>query len=106
MNKKLAKKKGVTIDDLAVIVQRGFRESAAGIKSNTADIEHLAQMTQRGFEEITAKMVTKDEVNKRFDAVDKRLDRIEYLLVGGLNNRFEILKNKMHIMQTSLGRKK
>lgn len=48
------KKKGVTIDDLVVMVQKGLND-------------------------VDEKMATKGEMNKRFDLVDKRLDKIENL---------------------------
>lgn len=50
---KMMRKKNVTIDDLARMVQKGFLE--------------------------TAKKV---EVNKRFDKVEDRLERIEKLLIA------------------------
>ncbi|MBI5004833.1 MAG: hypothetical protein HZC04_01445 [Candidatus Lloydbacteria bacterium] len=102
MNNKSTKKKGVTVDDLAVTVNN----LTATVNDLAMTIEELVQMTQRGFEDIIAKMATKADVNKRFDVIDTRLDRIEYLLVGGLSNRLEMLEDKMRIVQTSLARKK
>lgn len=51
-------KKKITIEDLAVMIQRGFQETARKI-----------------------------DVDKRFDAVDKRFDAVEGRL-GTLENRF------------------
>jgi len=51
-------------------------------------IDNLAKMIQRGFLE-TAK---KTEVNKRFDKIEDRLDRIEKLLIAEHRRRIEKLE--------------
>lgn len=48
------KSKNITIDDLAMMVQRGFQE-------NQKELEKTAKKT---------------DVDKRFDKVEKRLDKI------------------------------
>ncbi len=57
------KKKNVTIDDLARMIQKGFLETAK-----------------------------KSEVNKRFDNVENRLERIEKLLIAEHRRRIEKLE--------------
>lgn len=57
------KKKNVTIDDLARMVQKGFLETAK-----------------------------RDEVNKRFDKVEDRLERIEKLILADHKRRIERLE--------------
>jgi len=57
------KKKSITIDDLAVMVQKGFAETA-----------------------------TKNEMNKRFDLVDERFDKIEKLILADHKKRIERLE--------------
>lgn len=56
-------KKNITIDDLAVMVQKGFEETSK-----------------------------KEEVNKRFDVVEKRLDKIEKLILNDHRERIENLE--------------
>lgn len=77
-------------------------------KKKEITIDELAMMVQRGFEDVTTKF---DTVGKRFDAVDKRLDgidirlnRIENLLLRAHENRIEILEDKMRQVQTTLGK--
>ena len=60
-------KKNVTIDDLAVMVQKGFND-------------------------IGTKMALKGEVNARFDAMDKRFDKIENLILDNHRKRIEKLE--------------
>ena len=58
------KKKNITIDDLARMIQKGFLETAK-----------------------------KDEVNKRFDKVEDRLERIEKLMLADHKQRIEKLES-------------
>jgi archaellum component FlaC len=64
------KKKNITIDDLAIMVQKGFQETAK-----------KEEMDKRF-----------DGVDKRFDGVDKRLDRIEKLILADHKERIEKLE--------------
>ena len=54
-------------------------------------IEDLARMIQEGFME-TAK---KDEVNKRFDKIEDRLERIEKLILADHGKRIEKLEDQI-----------
>ncbi len=58
------------------------------MKKKNITIEDLARMVQKGFSE-TAK---RKEVDRRFDGVDKRLDRIEKLLIVDHRQRIEKLE--------------
>jgi len=64
-------------------------------------IDQLARMVAKGFEE-TAKA---KEVNSRFDAVEKRLDRIENLLMEEHRRRIERLENEMKEVRGALAMK-
>jgi len=64
-------------------------------------LDDLAGMVQRGFEE-TAK--TK-EVNSRFDAVEKRLERIENLFIEEHRRRIERLEGEMKEVRDALAMK-
>lgn len=64
------KRKDITIEDLARMVQKRFNETAKKKEVN------------RHF----------NEVDKRFDGVDKRLDRIEKLLIADHRQRIERLE--------------
>jgi len=57
-------------------------------KKKNITIEDLARMVQKGFEE-TAKA---SEMNKRFDEVDKRFDKIEKLILADHKRRIERLE--------------
>ena len=60
-------------------------------------IDDLAVMVQRGFDEITGDMATKSEMNKRFEQVDKLLDGIESKMVtkAEMNRRFDGLEDRV-----------
>ena len=59
-------KKNITIDDLAIMVQKGFEETAK-----------------------------KAEMNLRFDQIDKRFDKIEKLILADHKNRIEKLEEEV-----------
>jgi hypothetical protein len=61
------KKKNVTIDDLATMVQKGF---------NGVDVKF-------------------EQVDKRFDAMDKRFDKIENLILTDHKKRLEKLETEV-----------
>jgi hypothetical protein len=61
-------------------------------------IDDLAEMVQRGFGE-TAKQV---DVNKRFDAVDERLEHIEKLILADHKRRIERLEGEMRELRELL----
>jgi len=54
-------------------------------------IEDLAGMIQKGFME-TAK---RDEINKRFDKIEDRLERIEKLILADHGKRIEKLEDQI-----------
>ena len=56
------KKKNITIDDLAVMVQKGF----------TQVDKHFEQVDKR-LNNIESSMVTKAEMNRRFDGLEDRV---------------------------------
>ncbi|MFZ3054942.1 MAG: hypothetical protein WA091_03105 [Minisyncoccales bacterium] len=64
------KKKDVTIDDLAMMVQKGFIETAK-----------KSEMDQRF-----------NDVDERLDKMDKRFDRIENLILADHKERIEKLE--------------
>ena len=60
-------------------------------------IEDLAVMTQNGFNELNG------EMNKQFEEVNIRLDRIENLILTDHRNRIERLEDRMRIVETVRG---
>ena len=63
-------KKNITIDELAVMVQKGFGETA---KKSDMDLRF-------------------EQVDRRFNAMDKRFDKIEYLILTDHKKRLEKLE--------------
>ena len=65
-------------------------------------IEDLALMVARGFES----MATKDEMNARFDEAVKenkdRFDKIENILIRALDNRTTKLEDENRVIKTTL----
>jgi len=74
------KKKNITIDDLAIMVQKGFEETAKKV-----DLDNLSK-----------------SVDKRFDIVDKRFDRIEKLIIANHRERIEKLEEEMKELKSLL----
>ncbi|MFA5433006.1 MAG: hypothetical protein WC319_09095 [Candidatus Paceibacterota bacterium] len=72
------KSKNITIDDLAMMVQKGFSEAA---KENSKRF---------------------DGVDKRFDRIEKKLDRIEKIVLPSHEERIERLEEKMEKLESLL----
>ena len=66
-------KKNITIDELAVMVQKGFEETA---KKADMDLRF-------------------EQVDKRFDKMDKRFDKIENLFIANHKKRIEKLEDEL-----------
>ncbi|MBI2046229.1 MAG: hypothetical protein HYT28_02320 [Parcubacteria group bacterium] len=121
MAKKINKKKEITINDLALMINGltvkvddlattvdgltvkvdDLATTVDGLTVKVDDlemtVEELARMTQRGFENTA----TKTDVTR----IDIRLDHIENLLIRAHENRIEILEDKMRQVQTTLGQR-
>lgn len=66
-------------------------------------IEDLALMVGRGFAETKSDMkALRQEMNERFAVVEERLDRIEYL-VTGQERRITILEDHIRQVATKIG---
>ena len=72
-------------------------------------IDKLATMVQKGFNEVTDKMATKLEmengfrkVNKSFDEIDKRLDKIENTILEQYANRIKYLEERVRKLEDAL----
>jgi TolA-binding protein len=86
MNTTTPPMKNMTIEDLAVMTQKGF-----------ADME-------RRFEEMDQKFSKRfGAMHKRFDDMDARFDRLEFIVVAGQERLIEALEDKMRIVSTKLG---
>ena len=64
-------KKNITIDELAVMVQKGFADTAT--KSDIKVLTERFEQVDKRFEGIESKMVTKAEMNRRFDGLEDRV---------------------------------
>ena len=90
---KVPNKKKMEIEDLAVLVQKGFSDinqrmaTKAELKNlaTKADLENLAMMTKRGFDEVHEKMdagfsevykkmATKNDLNELEDRMDRKIE--------------------------------
>jgi archaellum component FlaC len=80
------------------------------MKKKQMTIEDLALMTQRGFSEVHIDLDSfKKEVNERFNRVDerfgqvdKRFDHIENLLLRAHDNRIEKIEDDIRFLKTTL----
>lgn len=79
-------KKNITIDDLAMMVNKGFEK--------TATIEIM----QKGFE----KTATKDDLFDLEKKFDKRFDKIEKIILDDHRERIEKLESKVQYLENML----
>lgn len=79
--KKQSKEKGLTIDDLAGMTQRGFESVHGEIKSVRGDVG-----------------VLRKEMNERFDVVELKL-------IGAHDRRLDKIEDDMRIIKTALQQK-
>jgi tetrahydromethanopterin S-methyltransferase subunit G len=77
--------KKITIEDLALMIQRGFDETAkkAGVDKRFGDVNKRFDDVDRRF----------DEVDKRFEQVDNRLDHMDARLSNIEQDIAEIRKH-------------
>ena len=80
------KKKGATLDTLALMVGRGFQETHK-------ELGDFRNETEKCFE----------QVDKRFEQIDSRFDRIESILLQGHERRIERLEDTIRILKTKAG---
>ena len=71
-----------------------------GTKNKEITMDQLAIMVAKGFERVDKRF---DEVDKRFDKVEKRMDDIDYRLSkieGNHERRIDILEDKIAVIKT------
>lgn len=61
-------KKDITINDLALMVQKGFADTIT-----KDELKSLRNEMDKRFEGMESKMVTKAEMNRRFDGLEDRV---------------------------------
>ena len=68
-------KKDITINDLALMVQKGFAETATKdeLKSFRNEMDKRFEQVDKRVEGMESKMVTKAEMNRRFDGLEDRV---------------------------------
>ncbi len=65
------------------------------MKKKNITIDDLAVMVQKGFNEVSGKMATRADMNARFNDVNKRFDRIEKLILENHKRRIEKLETEI-----------
>ena len=93
----------MTINDLAVVVNNGF-------KKLDQKIDNLAEATAKGFAEVDQKFeavdkkfeVLENKMNDKFDIVTNHLSRIDSVSVGNLTRRVENLEDFRLVVKTKL----
>ena len=95
----MIKKKELTTNDLANLMQKGFanaeKDTNKKIAGLTSTIDSLAIMTKEGF----------DDVHGELKEINTRLDRIENILIAGHDRRIERLEDGMLQIKTALSLK-
>ncbi len=62
------------------------------MKKKNVTVDDLAVMVQKGFNDVTDKMATKSEMNLGFTKVNDRLEKIEKLILSDHRERIEKLE--------------
>jgi len=88
------KKKNITTDDLARMVQKGFDDTSKKI-----EVDKLFNKVDKRFNDVKNRFVG---VNRRFDAIDDRLDRIEKLILSDHKKRIEKLEIEVNKLKELL----
>lgn len=65
-------------------------------------IDDLAVMVQKGFNGIANEMATKNEMNRHFNLVDERFDKIEKLILADYKKRIERLESSVRELKEAL----
>ncbi len=78
-------KKKVTIEDLAVMTQKGFAETATKLDDFQTEVNERFK-----------------KIDDRFDKMDDRFDHIEHLILTDHRNRLERLEDKMRVLETAI----
>lgn len=88
-------KKKMTIEDLAVSMQKGFKSLENKLVTRMDEkIDNLAVMTAKGF----------DSVDKRFEAIDKRFESVENRLENVELGQKKIFQEILNIHDTFVKR--
>ena len=99
--KKVLFRKGFVLGIIVLFIGAGVIPSTVGIKKEKTTIDDLAIIIKKGFDEVDKRF---DGVDKRFDGVDKRFDKVEKRLdnlekgheeinlkLGNVAYRFELI---------------
>lgn len=62
------------------------------MKKKNVTIDDLAVMVQKGFNDVTENMATKSEMNLGFKKVNDRLEKIEKIILADYGERIEKLE--------------
>jgi len=95
MKRSSKKKREITMDDLALMVQGGFKEVDGKFKE-------VYEKMDSGFKEVNGKF---EEVYKRFDKVDNRLDIIELKLIARHEREIEQLRDRILKIEVKLAKR-
>jgi prefoldin subunit 5 len=76
-------KKNITIDELAIMVQKGFDETHREMRDGFKTVDKRFEQVDKRFE----------QVDKRFEQVDKRLDGM--VTKAEMNRRFDGLEDRV-----------
>ena len=91
MIKKTAKTKKITLEDLAMMTQKGF----AGMDERLGNMR--VEMGKR-FDKVEGRL---DKVEDRLGRVEDRLANVEYLISSDINKRMEVVEHKVRRMETA-----
>lgn len=99
------KNKKVTIDDLAIVIEKGFTEAKKDREGTKKDVDDLAMAVKAGFDGVDKQF---KNMNKRFVALGKDMnglkqgqERIE-LRLDNVAYRFELVELEKRVKKVEL----
>jgi len=91
--------KKITIDDLAMMVQRGFNGTDEKMGKGFRDVDARFEKIDDSFEEVNSQF---NEVRIQFKEVNVRLDRIENIILKQHGQQIESLELRIKRLEDTL----
>ncbi|MBU2578994.1 hypothetical protein KKA09_02660 [Patescibacteria group bacterium] len=92
-------KKQITIDDLAIMVKKGFDGTDKKMDSGFKQVDKRFEQIDKRFKQVDKRF---EQVDKQLKEINVRLDRIENVILKQHAQRIEFLEEKIHRLEEFL----
>lgn len=94
MAKATAKTKKVTLEDLAMMTQKGF----VAMDKRFDNVENRLDRVESRLDNVENRL---DNVENRLDKIENRLANVEYLISSDISKRMEVVEHKVRRMENA-----